>query len=574
MPRGSRSSRSPGSTLAKRWGQVLGWALLTLVALPTGAEAWTNAAVRHVHARVVLAPDATAHVTLTATVRVHGGWLEGVELAGLDPDLVLDEAIVPAAFDEAGRRYRPNVNVQGNAIQFSFPERSPRRGRVILVVAYRTNLAHRASEPVAGTERVRVRWTLPGWRSGLDGVEIELVAPEGSQVDPDAQADGASVTREVSAEGTHFRFRRAHLPRTVPWTVGVEVPADVMPEALRGAPIVRKPPPAPPVEVVADPRPRWYGLAALLALLVLGKGLAVRTLARRSRSRARSLLGLPAWLLALGGLALAAAGGALGPTQPLLAMALFALAMLTATYRTGAPRAPSRLGAWRVADARWLRAARRTWMRALAPSSLLDATTPLGLVHLLAWLTLPWAFELPLAEQLCLSVLPLPLLTTGTRLAFPSGPLCTLHALLGLARRLRALPDDVGLCPVVHVDVRGEVQEARVRTVLARRPRGLLRLDFALAEANRAGGHHREPTLLLVTRAGSPAEEALEQKMPDVPGVPSPGGRRVLRLLPLDALERVVSALADCPEAPVASRGTAALEETVHALPAPRAIGF
>ena len=33
---------------------------------------------------VLLERDASVHVTLTATVRVHGGWLEGIEIAGLD----------------------------------------------------------------------------------------------------------------------------------------------------------------------------------------------------------------------------------------------------------------------------------------------------------------------------------------------------------------------------------------------------------------------------------------------------------------------------------------------------------
>lgn len=590
-------------------------AALALVAAlgPGEARAWTDAAVRSVGARVVIAPDATAHVALTATVRVHGGWLEGLELAGLDPDLALDEAAPPYAIDEAGQRYQPRAEVlEGGRVQLAFTQRSPRRGRLSVHIAYRTRLAHRATEPLEEDGRVRVSWTLPAWRSGLDGVSIELIAPSGSRLGPRGEGDsGASVETETEelAEGTRLRWRRAHLPRTVSWTVATDVPAGAMIEELRGAPRVRAtPPPAQPALAPLDPAPYWLGLALALALLACAKIASVERLARERRSRARPLLFAPAWLRAIVSAGACVAGAALGPGSPRVGLALFALAMLSATYLRGAPQPPSRLGAWRPADARWIRAARRSWLRALAPSAWLDATTPVGLLHLALWLSLPWLLPLPLEVRIATSVLPLPLLSTGTRASFPVGPMDSLRALLAIARRMRALPEGVGLAPVVHVDVRGEVQEARVRTVLAHRPRGLLRLDLALAVAEHAGGHVHEPMLLVVTRASSAAEAALAAALPDVDPVTSPGGRRVLRLMPLGdpahaikersgvtpgrhpplsagvgmptrsgathAIARVVAAFGECPEAPLAVRGTATEQETVHELPAPRAVGF
>lgn len=559
-------------------------ALALLTALgPGAARAWTDAAVRSVDARVVIAPDATAHVALTATVRVHGGWLEGLELAGLDPDLALDEAAPPYAIDEAGARYQPRAEVlEGGRIQLAFARRSPRRGRLTVHIAYRTSLAHRATEPLEEEGRVRVRWTLPAWRSGLDGVSIEIVAPRGSRSGPRGEGDsGASVETELEElpEATRLRWRRAHLPRTVSWAVAADVPADAMIEELRGAPTVRSmPPPAPRAATPVDPTPYWLGLALALGLLACAKIVSVEALARYSRSRARPLLFAPAWMRALGAAGASAAGAWVGLGSPRVGLALFALAMLSATYLAGAPQPPSRLGAWRAADARWIRAARRSWLRALAPSSWLDATTPLGLVHLVLWLSLPWLLPLPLEVRLAVSVLPLSVLSTGTRAAFPPGPMDALRTLLAIARRMPTLPEGVGLAPVVHVDVRGEVQEARVRTVLAHRPRGLLRFDLALAETERTGGHVHEPVLLVVTRASSAAEAALAEALPDVERTTSPGGRRVLRVVPLGdaarAIARVASAFGECPEAPLAIRGTAAEQETVHELPAPRAVGF
>src|SRR5690606_16570608 len=112
----------------------------------------------------------------------------------------------------------------------------------------------------------------------------------------------ASVETETEelAEGTRLRWRRAHLPRTVSWTVATDVPAGAMIEELRGAPRVRAtPPPAQPALAPLDPAPYWLGLALALALLACAKIASVERLARERRSRARPLLFAPAWLRAI-----------------------------------------------------------------------------------------------------------------------------------------------------------------------------------------------------------------------------------------------------------------------------------
>ncbi|MCZ7682239.1 MAG: hypothetical protein M5U28_26990 [Sandaracinaceae bacterium] len=145
-------------------------ALVVVAALCAAApaRAWTDAAVRSVQARVELRPDASARVTLTATVRVHGGWLEGLELAGLDPDLVLDETAPPFALDAEGQRYEPRAEVlAGGRVLLAFGRRgAPRRGTVTVTIAYATSLAHRATEPLEDEGLVRVRWTLPAGAPG------------------------------------------------------------------------------------------------------------------------------------------------------------------------------------------------------------------------------------------------------------------------------------------------------------------------------------------------------------------------------------------------------------------------
>ncbi|MCA9609689.1 MAG: hypothetical protein KC619_29020, partial [Myxococcales bacterium] len=272
-----------------------------LLLVPATASAWTDAVVRSVHAEVQVDSEASAHVTLTVTVRVHGGWLEGLEIAGLDPDLVLDEGYEVWAEGDDGETFTPRLSlVHHDRVNVAFRGRSPRRGEVRIGFAYRTSLAHRATEPVEDDDRVRVAWTLPGWRAGLDGVQVDLVVPRGSVAGPrDAELDtGAELSMEVEEleDRTVFHFWRAHLPRTVAWTVRADVPSEAMAPGLRGAPIVRLPPPPPSAALdrEVDPTPFWMGLPALLALFALAQIVFVARRARRAGSPSRPLLFAPA----------------------------------------------------------------------------------------------------------------------------------------------------------------------------------------------------------------------------------------------------------------------------------------
>ena len=54
------------------------------------ARAWTTAQIESAHARVEVDAEAVAEVTVLLQLQVRGGWLEGLELAGFDPDLQLN----------------------------------------------------------------------------------------------------------------------------------------------------------------------------------------------------------------------------------------------------------------------------------------------------------------------------------------------------------------------------------------------------------------------------------------------------------------------------------------------------
>lgn len=554
---------------------------------PAGARAWTDAAVRSVHARVDLDSEATARVTLRLTVRVHGGWLEGIELNGLDEDLVLDELAPPTAVHGDGEEHTPSVRVlPGGRVQLGFRRHSPRRGVLTVTLAYYTSLAHRMTEPIEGEDRVRVRWTLPGWSAGLDGPQIEIHAPEGARLGPGPVADsesGLETSVEPEGEQTVLRWRRAHLPRTVPWTVAIDVPEEALDEGLRGPPLVELPTPSSLSPRAEDPTPYWIAFACWLALIALWKLYAVGLLARRARSRPRPLIGAPVLVRVVVIGALSVAGALAALHDPRIALGLFALVALAASHRAGSGPPAPKLGAWRTVDARWLRAVRRrAWTRWIEPAAWVDATTPVGALHLAAVLALPWVWPrppIPFAELLLLSVVALPIFVGGTRLSFPLAPGEGLSRLLRMVRRLDRLPRGVALRPVMHVSTDGEVQDARVRTVLDHRPDGLLRLDLAMGALPHLGGTEAVPMLLLLTRAGRPAEEMLAERFAELTRVESPGGRRVLRAVvirdgDLSILDTLVEALADCPPAPAPARGTPTVQQTVAELPTPKAVGF
>ena len=536
-------------------------------ALPAPARAWTDTTVEHVDARIEIDRSARARVSLDVQLRVQHGWLEAFELDGLDPDLEIDPTSGPWMRDEAGLLLEPRIEVRsGGRIVYSFRRRhAPGRGSLRAGATYSTSLAGTATH--AGDGMLRLAWTLPGWRSGIETPEIVIVAPAGS-VPFIAEEDAAtvSVTREERDGMTWLTHRRVHLPRTREWTLYVDVPQDALDPAV--APIEQVAPPLRSRVGQEDTAPSGpLPIASLLLGLLAWSSIAARArdLARR-RLDARPLLPLAAaWR---GALALGAAGAAalLADTEPLVALAALGTAAL-ATLERARPllRAP-RLGSFRRPSRELASRARRAlWLERVGLGAWLDLSRAPGAALAISIVALAIVqlhagapAELAVVAALALAVLGAP------RRADARDPLAVLASLCALARRWRARLDDppFALSPVVHVDVRGEPQDARMRVVWPETPRGLLRADITACSDGSL-------VLLLVAREGTPTDRALELALPGAELTRAP--RRVVRRVPLDGglaatIAPITRALAECPTELAAPRAPLSSDATIHEL--------
>jgi hypothetical protein len=522
-----------------------------LAASPASVRAWADASVRGVTAHVRIATDGRVEVTLVAAVHVQGGWLEGFEIDGLDPTLELDPERPPTFEDALGLALEPRVEHRGEGrINFVFRRRdAPRRGDYVATVRYRA----RAMTEAAGDGRVRVHWTLPGWRFGLDDVTITLDLPRGAEIVPgDGDESSISVERlALDAHSERIVLRRVHLPRTREWPVVLELPVD----ALDASALAPPPAPAPVPDVAPVPAPDpWPGVTAVLglALLAIAKNVAAARAERRSRVPRAALvpLGFAPRGAAILGLAIGAVLA--DPFAPLGLGLAAAIAVLAIHRRSAPPRAP-RLGSFRAATRDEIAGGRRN-ARAIAwgPESIVDPTTVPGAALMIALLAAPAALSaVPTPIALFFSSLAAVVMIGGSRHARPSAPGVDLARMISLAARVRIdLERPFAIRPVLHADVRGEVQESRLRIVLPATPKGLLRLDVVCAARAERARWSAELVLLVVAREGSPADRALEERYPGTAIVRAP--RRVARQLAIGrdpgvTIAAIVEALARCP---------------------------
>jgi len=503
-------------------------ALAALACAPSEARAWADAAVRSARARVALSADGeTMHVVVTAELRVAGGWLEGFDLDGLDDTLTLDpdapvrferwalpEPAEPAPDAEAiaalegGEPMRPRapvfvelleprVTVREGRIALGFPRRrAPRAGLYRVIATYD---APAAGHVLRSAERAELVWTLPPWRSGLDNVEVVVVLPEGSTPAELAEEDEfaievAPAELEEGETGTAFRFTRVHLPRTQSWTVRAELPASFRAAASAAS----TPAPSPRLE----PEPASHPAALLLAALVVAALVVGRVRSRDEEAReAGASTGAP--LPATARIVLAMAGFWLVVTLVFVRPDLtpFGLAAL-ALVGAHAPSRPSslRLGSFRAAWGSHARAARRPAHAA----DLFDAGSPTGAGLLLALsAAAAWAAAagwLVGSEAALFVACASLVLVAGSGAGRPRPARAILRTLFAWAQRWRG-PEGVALAPLVHVDIQGRAQTARLRLVIDGAPEGLVRCDVV------ASG--RTPRLVVSARAGTEAERRL-----------------------------------------------------------------
>ncbi len=546
---------------------VRGLVVLALGALVLGraapARAWTDAHVQTASATLRLEEDGQLEVVLAVRVHVRGGWLESLEIAGLDPSLALVDS-APVSVSDEGERFVSRASATDDGrVTLSFPRRGgPRRGHHEVVVRYRADLGPRF---VAEGELARATWTFPGWQSGLDGVEVTLDAPRGARF---VGAEDALVTltrtREEAGERTLLRWRRAHLPRTLAWELAFELPRASLAPGLTASSL--PPPDAAPdapsasraataatagssakqrsgLSTRSDPRPQvgtlFVGVTALLTLLLFSWE------ARRRGAVARFLVPLPLVIRAAAVIGALVAAHAEVPALPLLG-----LVVVLTLPRTSVPRA-ARIGAWSRAGRAEIAEARRAVRRErVGPLGWIDATTPLGLAVFAALFFAASRLGPLTPGEVLLAALP-PLLVTRHRL-----PCSTSRRLLrtaALANRLGVSESGaselgglelggLALQLAVHRDVHGVVQDARLRLVTASRAPGLLRLDVVCTEVAELAGLRVDWLGVVVTRESTPAERLVAAAFPDLPVVRGPAGRlaRLVELATLVAVARVV----------------------------------
>lgn len=499
------------------------WCLFAvlLVALTPGlAHAWADATVRSASARVLIDENAHAHVAIDATVRVEAGWLEALELDGLDAGLVLDPldpvtmAPAPSADDLSGATEAldpldPAVTLREDGVLvLAFTRRhAPRRGDYVVHLAYDAELASRTH---ADPDGVHALWTFPAWRHGLDSVRVELEAPAGAEVVLSAD-DEIEVARAEEGGRTRFTLTRAHLARTREWPIEVVVPEGAMAEALRFV----EPESVRTTLASSAPasRPPWQGGIALALASVFVALRLFRTRRRQERERIElhPIVPLPASLRALFTLALGAAlmGLALvGGDVRLLAM--LAVGMLVLALSRSAPSVvPPKLGSFRHATRTLgIAASRARLWHLVGIDAWLDASALPGALVVASFAV--FVLRVP-REALGPALLALALVVVvaldAARLRRPLPPLVALARLTSFTRRARVSFDrpPLALMPVVHLDVQGVAQEARVR-VLGALPEGTLRADVVIARTGLTGTRY---ALLVVVARGSHVDEAL-----------------------------------------------------------------
>jgi hypothetical protein len=504
-------------------------ALVAGLVVPSVALAWTRAQVREVHARLELEASGRTRVQLSLAVAVEGGWLERLELPGLDEGLQL--APEPAwAVLESGERVAAQAQLEAGVLTLHFVRRQLLRGVHRVHVQYTTELAARGRQQSVGFSRLT--WTLPGWEAALSGAEIVVLGPSAlrAQVEPDATAQ---VETGMEGERRRVRFTRVHIPRASPWEVALELPS----------PALANLPPSAAARVEKMPLPserRRTGLllGTLIGLVVTWGGRRTRAwlaaLGRTSRPRLTAFR-LPWWALG----ALCSLSGACWPWWPSVALLGWSALICLGLERSGAPLRALALGRFappcggelqRLAQ---MRARERSGLEPVDPASALGLSLLLACLVGLAWGEAPFAPADPWGLGLLCAALAF---VASSRLWQPRSLAEQMELLLRAARRTRVQGCALSLLWYRAGAVRAQ---PRLRVLPRARYAGLLRVEL-LVDTRRDA-----PALLLnvLVESGSPAARWVRTLWPDAQCEESAAGARRAFLKPVAELSAVLESL-------------------------------
>ena len=520
--------------LRRHLASLLALALL-LAAFP--ARAWVETRVTGHSAVVDVERNGTATVVQELGIRLRGGPLSELSVAGVDSDAepLPDASLICTDDPKFGTvplvvERQPDGSLKLTVTR----ERGLRTGSYVFRFSYRTELLKRELIRRVGNH-VELRWVGPRFEDGLDSARVTFRIPEAS-IAPALPSPGSSsgTVSELDELGGVFvgNLRRApgkdelevvrpHVARGEPalWRVWV---ADAALDAFMAGAAPKPRAALVSHELGESPRERLGWLLGALAagltfgLLLFAKWHGFQAAARLRQAEARALVPLgPGLRAALAGVLLGLAVIAGGRwDEPTLMGALLLLAMacaaLYATPGRATPRGPGQWLPLSEGDAfadkasslpgRFLDAGR-------LPGALLLLVLLCGLVagHVLVKAHSPYrAVELLLAGALLL-----PVFLTGRARELPvapgGDPARMLRRLLaGLRRRgRRALP----LARLPHGA--SAADEVRVLVQLRGTLAGFLALELGTDHAVGPFGLVVEPYLLLRVREGSACAEAL-----------------------------------------------------------------
>jgi hypothetical protein len=510
-------------------------AALLFAAFP--ARAWVETRVTAHSAVVDVERNGSATVSQELGVRLRGGPLSELSVAGVDGDAEpLPDATLICTDDPKFGTVPLSVSREpdGSLKLTVERERGLKTGSYVFRFSYRTQLAKRELIRRNGSH-VELRWVGPRFEDGLDSARVTFRIPEASvaPVLPSPGSSGAAVDELDELGGVfignlrrvpgkdELEIVRPHVARGEPalWRVWVD---DSAFEGFAAAERSKSDAVLVSRELGESPRERLAWLLGAVAsglafgLLLFTKWRGFRAAAALRRAEARALVPLaPGLRAALGGaclgLAVIAGGRWDEPTLVgLLILGAMACAALYAKTGRAAPRGPGQWLPLSEADAfargheklpgRYLDGS--TWTGALV----LAASMALLLVlHFLERQASPYR-----AVQLLLGgTVLLPVFLTGRGRELPALPGSDPRRMLqrtlkGLRRAgLRAVP--LARLPLASK----EADEVRLLVQPRGALAGLMALEVGTDHALGLGGIVSEPYLLLRVREGSPCSKVL-----------------------------------------------------------------
>lgn len=492
---------------------------------PRSAHAWIETAVEAHRVRISADGSEKAEVRHELVIRLRGGPLETLDVAGLGEGLeVLPDAKVESSRAGSVASWPLSISAgEGGSLRLRVQsERGLRGGSYVFAFSYRTLLGRKVSL-VDGADGVRLTWVGPRLANGVDGARVTFAIPRAEHAPELVAPDGGGAVPLLAevrrgADIDEIELVRTHVASGEPavWQVLVDPGAvgKLATEGVRAAPIP-----------LARRALSGAGLATAHLLVALGFALLYACLAslrarlsseaaRREGARSRPLVPAAPIVRGLGVFVLLGGGGLFSllhrPLVTVISLALGALFMVhLLPERRLVPRGP---GVWErqtgVLDVRGPE----------LPGDVFEIGRPLGfllfLVLTLAPLALAWHL-LPRDDTLALlsvawMVLPLPLFWTGRHGDLPGRPVVQAAAFYEhLRTRLTRAHFELEVWARKSNAASAEgaqVDEVRLRVVGSRFPRGLVAFEVGFEEGR---GAYVAPCVVLRVVEDSPADRCL-----------------------------------------------------------------